>query len=119
MTLQSHRAWLLREAEALFWFFERGIWTTRGPTSGAQLQSAEKPTRYLLASARRWERLAMRPNERRGSGQSDFFKVRLDLIVDMGHPSARLAATIDWRFLEERFEESIRTSLVNRGCREG
>jgi hypothetical protein len=45
----------------------------------------------------------MRPKERRDSGQNDLFKARLDQIVDMGHPLARLAATIDWRFLEERF----------------
>jgi hypothetical protein len=49
------------------------------------------------------ERFAMRPKERRDSGQSDLFKARLGQIVDMGHPLARLAATIDWRFLEERF----------------
>jgi transposase, IS5 family len=45
----------------------------------------------------------MRPKERRDSGQSDLFKARLDQIVDTGHPLAKLAATIDWRFLEERF----------------
>ena len=45
----------------------------------------------------------MRPKERRDSGQSDLFRPRLDQIVDMGHPLAKLAATIDWRFLEERF----------------
>jgi IS5 family transposase len=45
----------------------------------------------------------MRPKERRDSGQSDFFKARLDQIVDMNHPLAKLATTIDWRFLEERF----------------
>jgi IS5 family transposase len=45
----------------------------------------------------------MRPKERRDSGQNDFFRSRLDQIVDMGHPLARLAVTIDWRFLEERF----------------
>ena len=45
----------------------------------------------------------MRPKERRDSGQSDLFRGRLDQIVDMGRPLARLAATIDWRFLEERF----------------
>jgi len=45
----------------------------------------------------------MRPKERRDSGQSDLFKARLDQIVDLGHPLARLAGTIDWRFLEERF----------------
>ena len=45
----------------------------------------------------------MRPKERRDSGQNDLFRARLDQIVDMGHPLARLAAAIDWRFLEERF----------------
>ena len=45
----------------------------------------------------------MRPKERRDSGQNDLFKARLDQIVDLGHPLAKLGATIDWRFLEERF----------------
>ena len=45
----------------------------------------------------------MRPKERRDSGQNDLFRARLDQIVDMSHPLARLTATIDWRFLEERF----------------
>jgi IS5 family transposase len=31
------------------------------------------------------------------------FRSRLDQIVDMGHPLAKLAATIGWGFLEERF----------------
>ena len=45
----------------------------------------------------------MRPKERRDSGQSDLFKARLDQIVNMARPLAKLAAKIDWRFLEERF----------------
>jgi transposase, IS5 family len=45
----------------------------------------------------------MRPKERRDSGQNDLFRSRLDQIVNLGHPLAKLAATIDWRFLEERF----------------
>ena len=45
----------------------------------------------------------MRPKERRESGQNDLFRARLDQIVDMGHPLAKLARAIDWRFLEERF----------------
>ena len=45
----------------------------------------------------------MRPKERRDNGQNDLFKARLDQIVDLGHPLAKLAQTIDWRFLEERF----------------
>ena len=45
----------------------------------------------------------MRPKERRESGQNDLFRARLDQIVDMGHPLAKLARAIDWRFLEDRF----------------
>jgi transposase, IS5 family len=45
----------------------------------------------------------MRPRERRDSGQTDLLRARLDQIVDMGHPLAKLGRAIDWRFLEERF----------------
>jgi IS5 family transposase len=45
----------------------------------------------------------MRPRERRESGQSDLFKARLDQIIDLKRPLAKLARAIDWRFLEERF----------------
>ena len=45
----------------------------------------------------------MRPKERRDSGQNDLFRARLDQIVDMDHPLAKLGRAIDWRFLEERF----------------
>ncbi len=45
----------------------------------------------------------MRQRERRDSGQKDLFWARLDQIVDMGHPLAKLAATIDWGFLEQSF----------------
>ena len=44
----------------------------------------------------------MPPKTRRESGQNDLFRARLDQIVDMGHPLAKLARAIDWRFLEER-----------------
>ena len=45
----------------------------------------------------------MRPKERRDSGQNDFFKARLDQIVDRDHALAKLGRAIDWRFLEGRF----------------
>ncbi len=45
----------------------------------------------------------MRPKERRDGGQKDFFRARLDQIVDMSHPLPKLAAMIDWGFLEQRF----------------
>ena len=45
----------------------------------------------------------MRPNERRESGQNDLFRARLDQIVDLGHPLAKLARAVDWRFLEDQF----------------
>jgi IS5 family transposase len=45
----------------------------------------------------------MRPKERRESGQSDLLRSRLDAIIDMGHALVKLARTIDWSFLEQRF----------------
>lgn len=45
----------------------------------------------------------MRPKERRDSGQTDLLRGRLDAIIDLGHPLVKLARTIDWSFLEQRF----------------
>ena len=45
----------------------------------------------------------MRPKERRDTGQTDLLRSRLDAIIDIGHPLVKLAATIDWTFLEQRF----------------
>jgi len=45
----------------------------------------------------------MRPKERRETGQSDLLRSRLDWIIDMNHALAKLARTVDWGFLEERF----------------
>ena len=45
----------------------------------------------------------MRPRERRESGKQELFRSRLDQIIDMNHALAKLARSIDWRFLEERF----------------
>jgi transposase, IS5 family len=45
----------------------------------------------------------MLPKERVESGQSDIFRSRLDSIIDLGHPLAKLARLIDWRFLEREF----------------
>ena len=47
----------------------------------------------------------MRPRERRETGEQDLFRSRLDQIIDMEHPLAKLARTVDWRFLEGRFGE--------------
>jgi IS5 family transposase len=45
----------------------------------------------------------MRPKDRRDSGQTDLLRSRLDAIIDLGHPLVKLARTIDWSFLEQRF----------------
>jgi transposase, IS5 family len=45
----------------------------------------------------------MRPRERRHSGEQDLFRSRLDQIIDLDHALAKLARTIDWRFLEQQF----------------
>ena len=45
----------------------------------------------------------MRPKERRETGQSDLLRSRLDSIIDMDHPLVKLARTVAWPFLEEKF----------------
>jgi len=45
----------------------------------------------------------MRAKERRDTGQADLLRSRLDVIIDMGHALVKLARTIDWSFLEQRF----------------
>jgi len=52
------------------------------------------------------EGLGMKPHERRAAGEQDLFRARLDQIIDMSHELVKLALTIDWRFLEERFGEA-------------
>src|ERR1700736_424441 len=47
--------------------------------------------------------ISMRPRERRGSGEQDLFRSRLDQVINMDHALVKLARTIDWRFLEEKF----------------
>src|SRR5262249_11930161 len=46
---------------------------------------------------------AMRPRERRETSERDLFRSRFDQIIDMNHALVKLARTIDWGFLEERF----------------
>lgn len=43
------------------------------------------------------------PRERRETGKQDLFRSRLDQIINMSHELVRLAQTIDWQVLEERF----------------
>lgn len=45
----------------------------------------------------------MRPRERRESGEQDLFRSRLDQMINMDHALVKLARTIDWGFLEEKF----------------
>src|SRR6201981_3575514 len=45
----------------------------------------------------------MRPKERRETGQTDLLLSRLDAIIDMNHSLVKLARTIDWSFLEQKF----------------
>ena len=45
----------------------------------------------------------MLPRERRATGQNDLFRSRLDQIVDMKHPLAKLGGQVDWSFLEKTF----------------
>ena len=53
----------------------------------------------------------MRPRERRETSEQDLFRSRLDQIIDIKHALVKLARTIDWRFLEERFGAARRGVL--------
>jgi len=59
----------------------------------------------------------MRPRERRGSGEQDLFRARLDQIIDMNHSVVKLARSIDWRFLEEKFGAVYTVAPAGRRCR--
>ena len=54
----------------------------------------------ILRELNRTGNWIMRPRERRETGQADIFRSRLDQIIDLDHPLARLARTIGWEFLE-------------------
>ena len=45
----------------------------------------------------------------RDDRQKDLLLPALDQIIDMGHPLVRLAALIDWRFLDDRFGSVCQT----------
>jgi IS5 family transposase len=45
----------------------------------------------------------VQPRERRESGEQDLFRSRLDQVINMNHALVKLARTVDWRFLEEKF----------------
>ena len=60
----------------------------------------------------------MKPRERRETGKQDLFRSQLDQIIDTNHPLAKLAQTVDWRFLEGRFgEDTPPTIPATRRCR--
>ena len=61
----------------------------------------------------------MRPRERRESGEQDLFRSRLDQIISMDHALVKLARTIDWRFLEEKFGAVYKDDPGQRRCRRG
>jgi IS5 family transposase len=46
---------------------------------------------------------AMRPRERRETGEQDLFRSRLDQIIDLTHALVKLSRAIDWPFLESQF----------------
>ncbi len=45
----------------------------------------------------------MKPPEQRETGQEDLFRSRLDQIIDLKHPLAKLRRQMDWPFLEKTF----------------
>ena len=56
----------------------------------------------------------MLPKERVESGQNDIFRSRLDQIINLNHPLAKLARLIDWTFLEREFGAVLETCFRKR-----
>jgi IS5 family transposase len=46
----------------------------------------------------------MKPRHRAPQSDADLFRSRLDQIINLRHELVRLAALVDWRFFDERFE---------------
>ena len=62
----------------------------------------------------------MRPRERRDSGQNDLFRARLDQIIDLDHPLAKLGRAIDWRLSRGAVRRGLfRQGRTIRRCRRG
>ena len=55
----------------------------------------------------------------RDDRQRDLLLPALDQIIDMGHPLVRLAALIDWKFLDDRFGSVCQTGPGSLACRRG
>ena len=55
----------------------------------------------------------------RDDRQKDLLLPALDQIIDMGHPLVRLAALIDWKFLDDRFGSVCQTGPGQPGRRRG
>jgi hypothetical protein len=73
--------------------------------------------KLIGAFARRlWRRVIRCGPRSGGTGQNDFFKARLDQIIDTDHALAKLGRAIDWRFLEKRFgTETIKLIFTSDG----
>ena len=55
----------------------------------------------------------MKPRERRDGGQQDFFRARLEAVINMAHVLVRLARLIDWVFLEKVCGEAYKAGPGN------
>ena len=59
----------------------------------------------------------MLPKEPRHTGQADMFRARLEQIIDLQHPIARLGRAIDWQHLSDRFGAVYSDGAGRRLCR--
>lgn len=54
----------------------------------------------------------MHPKKQKDIGQQDFFRNRLDQIIDLNHPLSRLTKLVDWERLHKEF--SVYYSSIGR-----
>src|SRR3546814_12777207 len=72
------------------------------------------PARRDSVSLTKGRGAAMKPTERRETGQRDMFRSRLDQIIDMGHPLVRLAGKIERKSVVSGKSVSVRVDLGGR-----
>jgi IS5 family transposase len=59
----------------------------------------------IHSGVRAAEDSAMKPRERRETGEMDLFRSRLDQIINMNHELVQLAKTVSWEAIEARCGE--------------
>ncbi len=78
-----------------------------GSFNPASMRSRAQPSRAVIAARphRTLQIRAIKPRERRETGELDLFRSRLDQIIDMSHERVKFAKAISWTAIEAQCGE--------------